>query len=137
MSLESERILARYKQIEREPDVLGRVIGVRRLRPSEVTRVNEMTPTLTGAEAVDDGDGKSIEVSHRLPLLIAASVREIQDEGETAHIPFPRNRGELNAIFDRLDNEGLAAASTAFARLFPQSSGDEPARDPKAEAKNS
>jgi hypothetical protein len=32
-------------------------------------------------------------------------------------IPFPRNRAELDSIYDRLDQEGVAAAGAAVARL--------------------
>jgi hypothetical protein len=36
---------------------------------------------------------------------------------DEVRIPFPRNRAELNAIYDRLDREGLAAAGMAAGRL--------------------
>ena len=121
MSTESETILARYKSVEKEADALGRVIGVRRLKPSEQTKVTGMTPDLTGHDDFEDIDaetgektGKTFPVSNRTPLIIAASVCEIDD----ARIPFPRNRAELDAIFDRLDAEGLAAATAAFVRLI-------------------
>jgi hypothetical protein len=39
MPTESEIKVARYQKVEKEPDGLGRVIGVRRLKPSEQTRV--------------------------------------------------------------------------------------------------
>jgi hypothetical protein len=40
MPTESEIKVARYQKVEKEPDGLGRVIGVRRLKPSEQTRVS-------------------------------------------------------------------------------------------------
>ena len=39
MTTESETKLARYKTIEKEADAWGRVIGVRRLKPSEKTKL--------------------------------------------------------------------------------------------------
>jgi hypothetical protein len=65
---------------------------------------------------------------HRLPLQVAAAVCEI----DGIRIPFPRSRGELDAIYDRLDGEGVAAASVAFARLAEKNG----AADAKADAKN-
>jgi hypothetical protein len=43
MPTESEIKIARYQKVEKEPDGLGRVIGVRRLKPSEQTRVAALT----------------------------------------------------------------------------------------------
>ena len=116
MLTESEIILARYRQVEKEADVLGRVIGVRRLKPSETTKVASMTADVTGSDDVIGENGEKTAVQHRLPLMIAAAVCMI---GET-HIPFARNRAELDAIYDRLDSEGLSAAARALARLQAQ-----------------
>ena len=33
-------------------------------------------------------------------------------------LPFPKNRGELDAMYDRLDTEGLFAAGKALNRLY-------------------
>jgi hypothetical protein len=85
MPTESEIKIARYQKVEKEPDGLGRVIGVRRLKPSEQTRVAGYCADLTG-----------------------------YDEDP---VPFPRNRAELDSIYDRLDQEGVAAAGAAVARL--------------------
>lgn len=128
---QSEIILARYKRIEREADDFGRVIGVRKLRPSEQTKLAGMTPDLDGISVVVGPDGEKHNVSVRLPLAIAAAVCEINN----APIPFARTRGELDAVFDMLDEEGLAAASRAIAKLSKQSS-DAPAADSKETAKN-
>lgn len=114
MSTESEVRLARYKKIERQDDELGRVIGVRRLRPSEQSKLNGMTEDLSGSDIVKAQDtGEDVSLSHRLPLMIAASVCEI----DQIVIPFPRTRAELDAIYDRLDVEGLSAAGKALTRL--------------------
>ncbi|UGY23720.1 hypothetical protein HU675_0038205 [Bradyrhizobium septentrionale] len=110
---QSEMIMARYKRIEREADDLGRVIGVRKLRPSEQTKLTGMTPDLAGSGEHITPDGVKHFVPDRLPLAIAAAVCEIN----SAPIPFPRTRGELDAVFDMLDAEGLAAASRALAKL--------------------
>lgn len=113
MTTESEVILARYKTVEKEADSLGRLIGVRRLKPSEQTKIAGMTPELTGYDEAVGPDGNKIQISHRAPLVLAASVCMIND----TPISFPRNRGELDAIYDRLDAEGLTAAGAAFGRL--------------------
>jgi hypothetical protein len=127
MTTESEAKLARYSTVEKEADDFGRVIGVRRLKPSEQTKVAGMTADLTGNEEATSPEGEKVQVSHRLPLFITAAVCVIDD----ARIPFPRNRGELDAMYDRLDVEGLAAAGRALVRLNPVS-----VEDPLAEAKN-
>lgn len=134
MSTESEVKLARYQQVEKEADGFGRVIGVRRLKPSEQTKLAGMTAELTGSDQVlakdpDTGEEKLVTIQHRYPLIVAGSVSLIDE----AHIPFPRNRGELDAIYDKLDVEGLIAASAAMARLVK----DEVIADPVGTAKNS
>jgi hypothetical protein len=128
MTTESEVKLARYSQVEKEADDFARVIGVRRLKPSEEAKLIGMTPDLTGHEETLNEKGETVQVSHRLVLMVVASVCMIDD----ARIPFPRNRGELDAMYDRLDREGLAAAGRAMARLNPP----EEIKDPQAEAKN-
>lgn len=129
MTTESDVILARYKQVEKEADALGRVIGVRRLKPSEQTKVAGMCSDLTGSdEVINEKTGEKVLIPHRVPLLVASAVCMIDD----VHIPFPRNRAELDAIYDRLDVEGLTAAGTAMGRLNQS----EHTEDPIAEAKN-
>ena len=100
----SEEKIARYTKVERAPDDLGRVIGVRNLRLSQVLKVEEMTPNLEGT--AESGPKRAV------PFL-AAMVCEI----DGVSIPFPRSRGELDAIIDRLDTEGIAAANAAFTKL--------------------
>jgi hypothetical protein len=116
VSTASETILARYAKIEREADDFGRMIGVKRLRSSEVTKVDEMSPGLDGVIPVTDSDtGKIVEIPKRSRLYVAASVREIDGNA----MPFPRNRAELDAVVDALDDEGFIAASKALGRLAP------------------
>jgi hypothetical protein len=129
MPTESEIKLARYNKVEREADKFGRLIGVRRLKPSEQTKAAGLTADLSGSDEVLSETGEKILVPHRLPLMIAATVCEIDGDP----IPFPRSRGELDAIYDRLDVEGLAAAGTAATRL--NQAEDAPA-DALAAAKN-
>lgn len=105
---------ARYAHIEREKDALGRVIGVRRLKLSERTRLTAMTPDLGGLDEVQRPDGTIALIPQRAQYHIIAMVCQIND----AMIPFARNRGELDAIMDRLDQEGIEAASTAVNRLI-------------------
>lgn len=128
MSTESEIKLARYQTVEKEADEFGRVIGVRRLKPSEQIRVTEYTSELSGGEEVTGPDGEKFTFTHRMPLIVAASVCMIDD----APISFPKSRGELDAIFDRLDNEGITAASTALGRL----NANDPKKPPEEVAKN-
>ena len=105
---------AKYNRIERVSDSLGRVIGVRRLKPSQQLKVEEYSSDLTGVQTfTDDETGKQIEVPRRTILFYAAAVCEIDD----TPLPFPRNRGELDAVLDRLDDEGLTAVSSALVKL--------------------
>ena len=115
MSLESETRVARYTKVVKKADKVGRVIGVRRLKPSEQTRLAGMTAELTGYDEIgkNPDTGEAYRVPHRMPLMIAAAVCLIDE----AVIPFPRNRGELDAIFDRLDVEGLEAAGEGVKEL--------------------
>ena len=128
MTTESEAKLARYSTIEKEADAFGRVIGVRRLKPSEQTKVAGMCSDLIGADEILNADGEKTLIPHRMPLLIVSAVCLIDD----ARIPFPRSRGELDAIYDRLDVEGLTAAGKAMVRLNEAES----ANNPIDEAKN-
>lgn len=125
---ESEIKLARYSKIAKKADKMGRVIGVRRLKPSEQTRLSGMTADLTGADEVFGPNDEKISIPHRMPLMIAAAVCMI----DGVHIPFPRNRAELDSIYDRLDAEGIAAASEGVVEL----SESDPIADPIGEAKN-
>jgi len=140
MATESEIKIARYNEVIKESDILGRVVGVRRLKPSEQTKIAGMTAELSGYDEMTDKRGEKVRIPHRMPLIIAAAVCSIiDDSGIVHHIPFPRNRGELDAIYDRLDTEGMAAAGKAFARLSgidtDESNNDE-TRDPYDAAKN-
>lgn len=130
MPTESEIIKERYSRIEREADSFGRIIGVRRLRMSEQIDINGMFPDLSGADRAtieerkldDDGieqvSSRIVMIPHRAPYMVAASVCEITDaEGRKAIVQFPRNDRELRSIMDRLDIEGMAAATTAWGRL--------------------
>lgn len=106
---------ARYSHVERETDTLGRSIGVRRLKLSERTRLTAMTPDLGGMdEVLNQTTGLVQLIPQRAQYYIVAMVCQIND----SHIPFPRNRGELDAILDRLDQEGMEAASEAVNRLL-------------------
>jgi hypothetical protein len=127
MSTESDIKLARYNAREKESDTLNRVITVRRLRPSEQTRIAEYTANVTGADEVVGPNDTKMVIPHRLPLMLAAAVCQIDE----SPIPFPRNRAELDAIYDRLDEEGLAAAGRAVTRLQMGES-----LDPIGDAKN-
>ena len=128
---------AKYNRVERVADTLGRVIGVRRLKPSQQLKVEEYSSDLTGSQSfTDDETGKTIEVPRRTILFYAAAVCEIDE----TPIPFPRNRGELDAILDALDDEGLAAVSAALVKLAAATKAADPDDDDKTpgeRAKNS
>ena len=111
----SQDIKNRYSQVERETDSLGRVIGVKRLKVSQQIKISEMTPQLEGEAEMTTQDGRVIRIARRSIPLAAAAVCEI--DGDL--IPFARNRGELDSIMDRLDDEGLMAAVIAFGKLVP------------------
>lgn len=122
MSTMSETIASRYRDRETEADELGRIITVRRLRPSEQTKVAGYCADLTGADEVTGPDGAKIQVPHRMPLLIAGAVCRIDE----IHLRFPQSRAELDANYDLLDAEGLAAAGTAVARLAAKDGNQDP-----------
>ena len=113
VTLTERQAREKYTKRETEADELGRLITVRLLHPSEQSRVVGMTEDLSGLEAVTTSNGTKFEMSHRAPLMLAAAVCQIDD----AHVTFPRNRGELDSILDRLDADGLEAAGKALARL--------------------
>jgi hypothetical protein len=131
----SEELVSRYAKVERQVDAFGRCIGVRRLKISQQTKVSEMTPGLEGefevtlpaspgieadpdrgVEAQRAQPERTVKLSRRTQMLVAAAVCEI----DAVQIPFARSRGELDAIADRLDEEGLVAAMVAYARLQPK-----------------
>jgi hypothetical protein len=115
----SEEIIDRYKRIEYATDDWGRQIGVRRLRVSQQVKISELTPDLEGFQTFrskgENGDVSEVTVSRRAIPIIAASVCKIDGND----MPFPRTRGELDWLMDRLDDEGIAAAVTAQVKLNP------------------
>lgn len=130
--LTPEEAKARYQRTETATDEMGRQITVGRLRPSQQSRIVEMTPGLDGNISATGPKGEVVSVPYRLQMIIAASVRKIDD----AVFPFPRTRSELDSVLDLLDNEGMAAASEAYGKLFPKDDEENPS-DPKEAAKNS
>lgn len=132
ISSELELRKARYNHIEREADSWGRLIGVRRIKLSEQTRLQAMTPDLGGMDEIQNPDfpGSTTLIQQRSQYYIVAMVCEINN----AYIPFPRNRGELDAILDRLDIEGMKAAGEAVTRIMRA---DEADGNPLDKAKNS
>lgn len=127
----SQEILSRsakYNRVEREADELGRVIGVRRLRPSEQLRIEEMSQGLDGTSKMTGEDGVEMDVPRRAPLIMAAMVCEIDGNP----VSFAKSRAELDAVLNRLDEEGLAAVAKALARL----TADETQKDTVEDAKN-
>jgi len=118
----SQEIIERYSKVEHADDTFGRVIGVRRLRVSQQIKISEMTPSLEGTVDQVGPDGKIVSMPRRMMPALAAAVCEIDGD----KIPFPKSRGELDAVMDRLDIEGLMAAFEASIKL---SGGDVPAEE--------
>jgi hypothetical protein len=137
MTTPSEEFINRYSRVEREADTVGRLISVRKLKVSQQTRIIGMTPELEGETEVTitgaDGVEKKVHISRRGLMLAAAAVCEI----DGIPIPFAKNRYELDAIADRLDEEGLRAAMTAYHRFQPKVAEGEEAGDAIDEAKKS
>jgi hypothetical protein len=137
MTLPSEELIARYSKVERQADAFGRLVGVRRLKPAQQQKIVEMTPGLSGEDETtvrDEITGAEMimKIPRRMQLNVAAAVCEI----DSVPIPFARNRGELDSIYDRLDREGMDAAMQAFFRLIPKrDSDDEGAEDSTDAAK--
>jgi hypothetical protein len=121
---------ARYQQKERQADSWGRIISVQRLKQSQMSKIEGLTSDLQGmTKIVDEATGKETQLPRNWRMILAAHVREIDDNP----LPFPKNREELDAILDRLDEEGLVAAASAFAKLNTVS---ESSLDVVDEAKN-
>jgi hypothetical protein len=127
MTTATEARLARYKQVEREADEFGRIIGVRRLKPSEMGKLTGYTSDIAGFDEHTREDGTVVKVDRRTPYMVIAMICEV----DGTHIPFARNRGELDSMYDSMDQEGLVAASKAVGRLTIDA-----VENPKEEAKN-
>ena len=133
--MKSEEIAAkaaRYNKVERIQDAYGRMIGVRRLKPSEQLRLQEMAPNLEGSTKHVAEDGTVLEIPKLAPLFTAATVCEV----DGAPFTFPKSRPELDAVLDRLDQEGLIAAMEAYSKLVAPDGVPEKT-DVVSEAKNS
>lgn len=96
----SEEIIARYSQVERIRDGLGRTLGVRRLKPTMQARAIDF------AASRPDGLMASL-------YLAASSVCEIDGDP----VPPAKSAAELESIVDMLDEEGLAAIQVAMSRF--------------------
>lgn len=122
----SEEITSRYNRVERESDARGRIIGVRKLKVSQQLRVAEMTPGLEGLSEIsitdkETGEERTVKMDRRSIPLLAASVCEI----DRVPIPFPKTRGELDAIMDSLDEDGIAAALAAAMKMQPKKAAED------------
>jgi hypothetical protein len=122
----SEEILAKrasLNEIVRVTDTFGRLIGVKRLKPSQQLKLEEMSPNLSGTTTivVNSETGETAEIPKRMPLLFAASVCEMDQRPLT----FPKTRGELDSVLDMLDEEGIAAVAEAFGKIAMKSVGPE------------
>ena len=129
----SDEILARaarYQQKEKVADKWGRIISIQRLKQSQMEKIQGFTSDLQGVTKITNPDtGEESSIPRNWRLILAAHVREIDENP----LPFPRNREELDAILDRLDEEGMEAAATAFSKLMTNV---EPSEDVVEQAKN-
>ena len=122
--MKSEEIKARaerYNRVEKAADTMGRLIGVRRLKPSEEMRLTGITSDLDGFETSVDSKGEPMRIAKRAPFAVAAMVCEIDGIPFT----FPKTRGELDAVYDRLDREGIEAAMSAYIKMEGQDKPDD------------
>jgi len=104
MATYSETILQRYKAVEEERDTFGRIIKVQRLRPFDDATMRKIAGTeVVGVLSV---------------MAVAACVREIVDEeGKSKLFAPPRSEADIAIVMNALDEEGIAAALKAYARL--------------------
>jgi hypothetical protein len=109
----AQEYTSRFKEIEREADSLGRIIGVGRLRISQQVKVAEMTPGLDGDSEMTGPNGATFSISRRSIPVIAASVREVDGNP----VSFPKTRQDLDGRMDLLGEPGIQAAVVALARL--------------------
>lgn len=130
MTTAAEEIISRYTKVETETDILGRVIEVKRLKGSQRLRMLGMTGDLASATQPmpnpewKDGEDPSrqfVQVPIQSLMVIAASVCAI----DGVPVPPAKTRAELDAIYDRLDDEGLAAAAMALSKLTDAGAGEE------------
>lgn len=98
-------MMARYSETVSVTDKLGRLIAVGRLKPSERRKIFEMT------------DSTSALVY--LPMLYAASMRSIDNDGNLTRFGFPKTIAELDSRIDIMDDEGRDAIAEAFLKLNP------------------
>lgn len=117
MIKKSEEIEARHKKYsatQTAADSLGRLISVRRLKPSQQLTIEGLASDLMGSMVIiDPSTGREIEVPRNMPLKLAATVVEIDGNPVT----FPKTRPELNALLDRLDDEGMGAVAEALSKF--------------------
>lgn len=99
MTTASEEILARYQKTFSEADKFGRVITVGPLRPADELRVLRMIGT----------DERTNQVTY----LALASIRKLDD----AVISKAQNLGELDALLNKLDREGMDALGAAYRKM--------------------
>jgi hypothetical protein len=115
MIITSEDVKERYRETAKAADAQGRIITVGRLKVSQKLRISGMTQDLEGSYEVKAPNGTMVEIPRRAQPMLAAMVRQIDDFVCT----FPRNRAELDAMMDVLDDEGFTAIMEANSRLNP------------------
>ena len=105
---------AEFDKVEHVVDTFGRDIGVKRLRPSQQLKIEELAGALTGTTTImDDNSGKTFEVPRRMPLILASSVASVDGNP----VPFPKSRVEIDSVLDMLMDEGLTAVMEGLGKL--------------------
>jgi hypothetical protein len=99
----AEQIKADSTRIEYEVDAIGRRIGVRKLNFHGHYRLAKLLGQNSGNPAM------------MTDAMMAASVVEIDGDP----IPMPGTELQLEALMQRLDFHGVAAAATAMGRFTP------------------
>jgi hypothetical protein len=100
----TQKIVRDAHRIEYGTDALGRKLGVVRLSGALRRRVTDVL-----SKASNEKDEK------KLMSLLACACVSIDD----AAVHFPAGEIQVNALIDRLDNEGMAAIADIIGTRFP------------------
>ena len=102
-----DEIRAKYAKTEKVVDKYGRIITIRLLTISQRTDIRKWAGT----------DDAAVQA----PMLFSASVCAINDLPYT----FPKTEGELKAVMDMLDDDGMLSIARAYQKLVPDTTEEE------------
>ena len=100
----TEIILSRSTEQRSVTDDLGRIITLRRLTALDTLRLLKAA-------------GPSLAENHAWLDMAAIAFSVVSIEG--VPVPMPTNEGQLEAVVQRLSDEGMAAAARAFDDIEP------------------